>query len=41
MVAAATVSIAKRLEVCARIIDHFSDQPFGDLDEFRRFVYDP
>lgn len=35
------LTIAERLEDNARIVDHFPDEPFGDLDEFRRSVYEP
>jgi hypothetical protein len=29
------LTTAGRLEDYARIVDHFPDEPFGDLDEFR------
>jgi hypothetical protein len=35
------LTTAGRLEDYARIVDHFPDEPFGDLDEFRRSVYEP
>ena len=35
------LTIAGRLEDNARIVDHLPDEPYGDLDEFRRQVYDP
>jgi hypothetical protein len=35
------LTIAERLEDNARIVDHFPDEPFGDLDVFRRSVYGP
>jgi hypothetical protein len=35
------LTIAGRLEDNARIVDHLPDEPYGDLDEFRRSVYEP
>ena len=35
------LTIAGRLEDNARIVDHLSDEAYGDLDEFRRSVYEP
>lgn len=35
------LTIAGRLEGDARIVDHLPDQPWGDLDAFRRSVYEP
>ena len=35
------LTIARRLEDSARIVDHLPDQPYGDIDEFRRSVYEP
>jgi hypothetical protein len=35
------LTVASRLEDCARIIDHYSDDLYGELNEFRRLVYVP
>jgi hypothetical protein len=35
------LTVVGRLEDYARIIDHYSDDLYGDLDEFRRSVYVP
>lgn len=35
------LATATRLEEGARIVDHLPDEPWGDLDEFRRLVYEP
>jgi hypothetical protein len=35
------LTIAGRLEDDARIIEHFQDELFGDLEEFRVTVYEP
>jgi hypothetical protein len=35
------LTVAGRLEDDARIIDHFPDDLYGDLDEFRLTVYEP
>lgn len=35
------LTIAGRLEDNARVVDHLPDEPYGDLDEFRRSVYEP
>jgi hypothetical protein len=35
------LTIAGQLDDNAKIIDHLPDEPYGDLDEFRRSVYEP
>jgi hypothetical protein len=35
------LTVAEQLEDYARIVDHLPDEPYGDLDEFRRTVYEP
>lgn len=35
------LTVAGRLEDDARIIQHFEDEPFGDIEQFRMSVYEP
>jgi hypothetical protein len=35
------LTVAGQLEDNAQIVEHFQDEPFGDLEEFRVSVYEP
>lgn len=35
------LTVAGRLEDDAQIVEHFVDEPFGDLEQFRMSVYEP
>jgi hypothetical protein len=35
------LTIAGQLEDNARVVDHLTDEPYGDLAEFQRSVYEP